>query len=47
MTGNGSRSSSIGKKDFNECIPDTIERLTREHRNFESRLNEADDSINR
>jgi hypothetical protein len=47
MTGNGSRSSSIGKKDFNECIPDTIERLTREHRNFESRLNEADNSVNR
>ncbi len=32
---------------FIERIPDTIERLTREHRNFDSRLDEADDSINR
>ena len=32
---------------FNERIPDTIERLIREHRNFDSRLDEADDSINR
>ena len=32
---------------FIERIPDTIERLTREHRNFDFRLDEADNSINR
>jgi hemerythrin superfamily protein len=32
---------------FNEPIPELIERLKREHRNFESKLNEADNIINR
>ena len=31
---------------FNEPIPDMIERLKREHRSFESKLDEADNSIN-
>jgi hypothetical protein len=32
---------------FNESIPELIERLKREHRNFESKLNDADNIINR
>jgi hypothetical protein len=40
----GSTSSRI---DFNEPIPEMIERLKREHRNFESRLDKVDNSINR
>jgi hypothetical protein len=32
---------------FNEPIPELIERLKREHRNFESKLNDADNIINR
>src|SRR5215207_1712453 len=32
---------------FNEPIPELIERLKREHRNFESKLDEADNIINR
>ena len=32
---------------FNEPIPEMIERLKREHRNFESRLDKVDNSINR
>jgi hemerythrin-like domain-containing protein len=39
----GSTSSRI---DFNEPIPEMIERLKREHRNFESRLDKVDNSIN-
>lgn len=40
----GSTSSRI---DFNEPIPEMIERLKREHHNFESRLDKVDNSINR
>jgi hemerythrin-like domain-containing protein len=40
----GSTSSRI---DFNEPIPEMIERLKREHRNFECRLDKVDNSINR
>ena len=40
----GGTSSRI---DFNEPIPEMIERLKREHRNFESRLDKVDNSINR
>jgi hypothetical protein len=40
----GNNSSKIN---FNEPIPELIERLKREHRNFESKLNEADNSVNR
>jgi hypothetical protein len=32
---------------FNEPIPELIERLKREHRSFESKLNDADNIINR
>lgn len=32
---------------FNEPIPEMIERLKREHRNFESRLDKVDNTINR
>jgi hypothetical protein len=32
---------------FNEHIPEMIERLKREHRNFESKLDDADNIINR
>ena len=32
---------------FNEPIPEMIERLKREHRNFESKLDDADNIINR
>lgn len=32
---------------FNESIPDMIERLKREHRSFESKLDEANNNINR
>ena len=32
---------------FNESIPEMIERLKREHRNFESRLDKVDNTINR
>jgi hypothetical protein len=35
------------KINFNEPIPELIERLKREHRNFESRLDEVDNIINR
>jgi len=35
------------KINFNEPTPELIERLKREHRNFESRLDEADNIINR
>lgn len=45
--GDSSRSNTSSRIDFNEPIPDMIERLTKEHRSFESKLNEADDSINR
>jgi hypothetical protein len=40
-------SSTSSKIDFNEPIPEMIERLKREHRNFESRLDKVDNSINR
>jgi iron-sulfur cluster repair protein YtfE (RIC family) len=40
----GSRNNRIN---FNEPISDMIERLKREHRSFESKLDEADNSINR
>jgi hypothetical protein len=39
--------SSNNRINFNEPIPDMIERLKREHRSFESKLDEADNSINR
>jgi iron-sulfur cluster repair protein YtfE (RIC family) len=39
--------SSNSKINFNEPIPEMIERLKREHRNFESRLDKVDNSINR
>ena len=42
MLGNNSN-----KINFNEPIPEMIERLKREHRNFESRLDEADNIVNR
>jgi iron-sulfur cluster repair protein YtfE (RIC family) len=32
---------------FNEPIPEMIERLKREHRNFESRLDKVDNTVNR
>jgi iron-sulfur cluster repair protein YtfE (RIC family) len=35
------------KINFNEPIPELIERLKREHRNFESKLDEVDNIINR
>lgn len=41
MPGNSS------KINFDEPIPEMIERLKREHRNFESKLDEADNIINR
>jgi hemerythrin len=40
----GNNSSKIN---FNEPIPEMIERLKREHRNFESKLDEADNTVNR
>lgn len=40
----GNNSSKIN---FNEPIPEMIERLKKEHRNFESTLDEADNSVNR
>lgn len=40
-------SSTSSKINFNEPIPEMIERLKREHRNFESRLDKVDNSINR
>jgi hemerythrin-like domain-containing protein len=40
-------SNTSSKIDFNEPIPEMIERLKREHRNFESRLDKVDNSINR
>jgi hemerythrin-like domain-containing protein len=39
--------SSNSKINFNEPIPAMIERLKMEHRNFESRLDKVDNSINR
>ena len=39
--------NNSNKIDFDEPIPEMIERLKREHRNFESKLNETEDSINR
>lgn len=39
--------TSNNRINFNEPIPDMIERLKREHRSFESKLDEADNSINR
>jgi hypothetical protein len=42
MSGNNS-----SKINFDEPIPEMIERLKREHRNFESKLDEADNNINR
>jgi hemerythrin-like domain-containing protein len=38
-------SSTSSRIDFNEPIPEMIERLKREHRNFESRLDKVDNSI--
>ena len=40
----GNNSSKIN---FDEPIPEMIERLKREHRNFESKLDEADNTVNR
>jgi iron-sulfur cluster repair protein YtfE (RIC family) len=41
-------SSNTSKRiNFNELIPELIVRLKREHRNFESKLDEADNIINR
>lgn len=40
----GKNSSKIN---FSEPIPEMIERLKKEHRNFESTLDEADNSVNR
>lgn len=40
----GNNSSKIN---FNEPIPEMIERLKKEHRNFESKLDEADNTVNR
>jgi hypothetical protein len=40
-------SNTSSKINFNEPIPEMIERLKREHRNFESRLDKVDNSINR
>jgi hemerythrin-like domain-containing protein len=40
-------SSTTSKINFDEPISEMIERLKREHRNFESRLDKVDNSINR
>lgn len=40
-------SSTSSKINFNEPIPEMVEWLIREHRNFESRLDKVDNSINR
>ena len=40
-------SSTSSKINFNEPIPEMIERLKKEHHNFESRLDKVDNSINR
>lgn len=48
MTGGGitDNDNNENRINFNELIPDMIERLKREHRSFESKLDEADNSIN-
>ena len=40
-------SNNSSNINFNEPIPEMIERLKREHRNFESKLADADNIINR
>jgi iron-sulfur cluster repair protein YtfE (RIC family) len=47
MTASSSNSKNKIRINFNEPIPDMIERLKKEHRSFELKLNEADNSINR
>jgi hypothetical protein len=39
-------SNNCNKIDFDEPIPEMIERLKIEHRNFESKLNEIEEGIN-
>ena len=47
MTASSSNNKNKIRINFNEPIPDMIERLKKEHRSFELKLNEADNSINR
>lgn len=47
MIASSSNNKDKNRINFNEPIPDMIERLKKEHRSFESKLNEADNSINR
>ena len=47
MKASSSNNKDKNRINFNEPIPDMIERLKKEHRSFESKLNEADNSINR
>jgi hypothetical protein len=46
-SGISNNNNNNNRINFNEPIPDMIERLKREHRSFESKLDEADNSINR
>lgn len=47
MTGGGiTDNENDNRINFKEPIPDMIERLKREHRSFEAKLDEADNSIN-